>query len=96
MLNLYAYEQWIAERARLGLGREEAIEYRRESDLQNDEEIARLMAERASFAESARKRQSDGSSRVKSERSNVAKNLTAIAGCVKLMVLKLLTGGSRD
>ena len=51
-------EQWTAARARFELGREEAIEHRRESDRRHGEEIAQL-SERALFAKSARKAQSD-------------------------------------
>ena len=98
---MYAYEQGPASRARLELGREEAIEYRRETDRQHGEEIARLITERASFAESARKGQSGGSGRVQSEKSNVAKNLvamsvSAVAGGATFIALKMLTHGSRD
>ena len=48
-----------AARAQLELEREAAIGYRLETDRRHGEEAARLIAERASFAESARKGQSD-------------------------------------
>ena len=48
-----------ATKERLELERDEAMDYRCETNSRHGEEIARLMAERASFAESARKAQSD-------------------------------------
>ena len=51
-------EQGTAALARIELEREEAIDSRRETDRRHGEEIAQL-SERASFAKSARKEQSD-------------------------------------